>query len=261
MPSRAEAAVNFPPFNLPPDMKKQCLGLSLAVWILSSTLFAQESPSADGEKRQTAQTFEVKIDLDYLLFLPRGYDADADKKWPLLVFLHGAGERGSDISKVKVHGPPKLVESDPDFPFVVISPQCPKDAFWNTGHLLALITRTIKEHNVDPDRVYLTGLSMGGFGSWALAAEAPEMFAAVAPICGGGDPRMAKKLVDIPIWVFHGDADRVVAISGSQRMVDAIKAAGGTNVEFTIYEGVGHDSWTETYGNEELYEWFLKHKR
>lgn len=242
-------------------MKKHCLSLSLAFLLFSSPSFAQQSAEGDVESGQTAESFDVKINLDYLLFLPDGYDAKAEKKWPLLVFLHGAGERGSDIQKVKVHGPPKIVESDPDFPFVVISPQCPKDSFWNTEHLLALIKSTIKEHNVDPDRVYLTGLSMGGFGSWALAAEAPDMFAAVAPICGGGDPKTASKLVDIPIWVFHGDADRVVSISGSRKMVDAIKAAGGKNVTFTIYEGVGHDSWTETYDNEELYEWFLEQKR
>ncbi|MEO1529794.1 MAG: prolyl oligopeptidase family serine peptidase [Planctomycetota bacterium] len=230
--------------------------------VFSLPAFAQESKNDSTQSgTQTAQSFEVKIDLDYLLFLPKGYDAKAEKKWPLLIFLHGAGERGSNIERVKVHGPPKLVEDDPDFPFVLISPQCPKGGFWNTDHVLALIKSTIKDHNVDPDRVYLTGLSMGGFGSWALAAQAPEMFAAVAPICGGGDPGTAKKLLDTPIWVFHGDADRVVPISGSQKMVDAIKEAGGTKVKFTIYEGVNHDSWTQTYANQELYDWFLKHQR
>ena len=202
------------------------------------------------------------MDLNYLLYLPPDYETDAeDKKWPLLVFLHGAGERGSDLRTVKRYGPPKRVTEDPDFPFVMISPQCPGGSFWNTDHLLQLIRSTIRTHNVDPDRVYLTGLSMGGFGSWALAAKAPELFAAVAPVCGGGDPRTAEKIKDLPIWAFHGDADRIVPISGSQRIVDAIKEAGGKKIEFTIYEGVGHDSWTPTYANEELYKWFLKHKR
>ena len=230
--------------------------------VFASPANAQRNPPPE-EGQQAAQTFEVNIKLDYLLFLPKDYEAGPqgdDEKWPLLVFLHGAGERGSDINLVKKHGPPKLVENDPDFPFVVISPQCPPGGFWNTDHLLQLIRKTIKEQNVDPERVYLTGLSMGGFGSWALAAEAPELFAAVAPICGGGDPGSAAKLVDIPFWVFHGDADRVVPISASQKMVDAVKEAGGEKITFTIYEGVNHDSWTETYANEELYKWFLKHR-
>lgn len=232
--------------------------------MLASTglsLLAQEASSASEPAKQTAHKFAVKIDLNYLLYLPKEYEKAEAKKWPLVVFLHGAGERGSDIKKVKSWGPPRLVEKGKDFPFVMIAPQCPNGGFWNIDHLLQLIKSTIKEHNIDEDRVYLTGLSMGGYGSWALAATAPEMFAAVAPVCGGGDPRTASKLKDLPIWVFHGDADRVVPISGSQKMVDAIKDAGGEKVKFTIYEGVGHNSWTETYENEELYEWFLKNKR
>lgn len=223
--------------------------------------FAQEANSVGEPAKQTAHKFAVKVDLNYLLYLPKKYEKAETKKWPLVVFLHGAGERGSDIKKVKSWGPPRLVEKGRDFPFVMIAPQCPNGGFWNIDHLLQLIKSTIKKHNIDEDRVYLTGLSMGGFGSWALAAKAPEMFAAVAPVCGGGDPRTASKLKDLPIWVFHGDADRVVPISGSQKMVDAIKDAGGEKVKFTIYEGVDHNSWTATYENEELYEWFLRNKR
>ena len=239
----------------------------LAAYCFCVPALAQEKEAVADSKQastQTAETFEVTMKLNYLLHLPADYKSKADgggKKWPLLVFLHGAGERGSDLNRVKSHGPPKLVENDPDFPFVLISPQCPGGGFWNTEHLLQLIQSTIEEHNIDPDRVYLTGLSMGGFGSWALAAEAPEMFAAVAPVCGGGDPRTAGKLKDMPIWVFHGDADRVVPISSSQRMVDAVKGAGNEQIEFTIYQDVGHDSWTETYANKDLYSWFLKHQR
>ncbi|MEM7477920.1 MAG: prolyl oligopeptidase family serine peptidase [Planctomycetota bacterium] len=231
--------------------------------LLTAPSLGQDSEDASGGVAvQTAESFEIKTELKYLLYLPADYKAEqADKKWPLLVFLHGAGERGANLDKVKRHGPPKVVADKKDFPFVTISPQCPSGSFWNTGHLLQLIKSTIKEKNIDPDRVYLTGLSMGGFGSWALAAEAPELFAAVAPVCGGGDPRTARKLLEIPIWAFHGDADRVVPITGSQRIVDAIKDAGGEKIKFTIYEGVGHDSWTETYANEELYKWFLSHKR
>ena len=239
----------------------------LIVLALSSTIAAQEktSPADTGSaSTQTAHSYEVKVKLNYLLYLPRDYESQSDntdQQWPLLIFLHGAGERGADLNMVKRHGPPKIVADDPEFPFVVISPQCPDGSFWNTDHLLQLIRDTIKDHNIDPHRVYLTGLSMGGFGSWALAAKEPELFAAVVPICGGGDPKDAEKLKDLPIWAFHGDADRVVPIAGSQRMVDAIKEAGGNKIEFTIYEGVGHDSWTETYANQELYKWLLKQRR
>lgn len=164
----------------------------LAAYCFCVPALAQETEAVVDSKQastQTAETFEVTMKLNYLLHLPADYKSKADggdKKWPLLVFLHGAGERGSELNRVKSHGPPKLVENDADFPFVLISPQCPGGGFWNTEHLLQLIQSTIEEHNIDPDRVYLTGLSMGGFGSWALAAEAPEMFAAVAPVCGGG---------------------------------------------------------------------------
>lgn len=223
-----------------------------------------ETQNSGAEQRQTAQSFEIKEKLDYLLYLPSGYEPRQEKtdgKWPLLVFLHGAGERGNDLNKVKKHGPPKIVADDPDFPFVLISPQCPAGGFWNVDHLLRLIKTTITQRNIDPDRVYVTGLSMGGHGSWALAAEAPDLFAAVAPICGGGDPKNAKKLKDVPIWAFHGDADTVVPISASKNAVDAIKKAGGEKVKLTVYKGVGHDSWTETYANEALYKWFLSQRR
>lgn len=244
---------------------KHSLAITLTYLITSLPLLAQESPkSSESEKksRQSIQSIDVKQKLEYLLYLPADYESESStKKWPLLIFLHGAGERGSDIAVVKKHGPPKRVAEGTDFPFIVVSPQCPPGGFWNTDHLLELVKQVMKEQSVDPDRVYLTGLSMGGYGSWGLAAKAPEMFAAVAPVCGGGDPKTAPNLKDLPIWVFHGDADRVVPVTASQEMVDAVKAAGGENIKFTIYEGVGHDSWTETYANEELYTWFLKHKR
>ena len=242
-------------------MNKRLYLYLLAFFTFAAPAFSQEPNAAADAGSQTAQSFDVQSKLNYLLYLPADYKKSTDKKWPLLVFLHGAGERGADLNKVKTHGPPKRVASDPDFPFVLISPQCPAGSFWNIDHLLQLVRSTIKEQNIDPDRVYLTGLSMGGFGSWAMAAEAPELFAAVAPICGGGDPKNAEILKDLPIWTFHGDADRVVPISGTQKMVDAIKEAGGKQIEFTIYEGVGHDSWTETYANEDFYKWLLKQRR
>ncbi|MDZ4781376.1 MAG: prolyl oligopeptidase family serine peptidase [Planctomycetia bacterium] len=191
----------------------------------------------------------------YQLFLPKDY-ADSDKKFPLMLFLHGAGESGNDLEIVKKHGPPKLVDGKPDFPFIVVSPQCAVRP-WRVDQLNALLDDIIAKYRVDTDRVYLTGLSMGGYGTWALAAEHPERFAAIVPICGGGNPATASKLKDIPIWVFHGAKDDAVPLSRSEEMVAALKAA-GSEPKFTIYPDAGHDSWTETYNNEDLYKWLLE---
>lgn len=222
---------------------------------------AKDKPVA---KAQQSKTFEkeitIKVKLNYLLFLPEGYASDTSKRWPLMLFLHGAGESGSDLEKVKAHGPPRILETKTDFPFIVVSPQSPGRG-WNPEALNALLDDVMAGNRVDPDRVYLTGLSMGGFGTWALAAAHPERFAAIAPICGGGDPRSAEKLKNLPIWAFHGAKDPVVALSASQSMVDALRSADAPEVKFTVYEDAAHDSWTETYNNPELYQWLLAHKR
>ena len=233
--------------------------LFLFLSVLSFQFFTENSSHA---QNQVAKSIPVTIEMEYWLFLPDGYDAsDTEKKWPLMLFLHGAGERGADINVVKKWGPPKRAENEKDFPFVLISPQCPSGTYWNIDHLNQLVDATIENLNIDRSRVYLTGLSMGGYGSWSLAAKYPKKFAAVAPICGGGDPSMAEKLVDIPIWAFHGGEDRVVPLKRSQEMVDAVKKLGGDKIKLTVYEGVDHNSWTETYANPKLYEWFLSHRR
>lgn len=199
------------------------------------------------------------VRLPYLLHLPEAY-GKVERKWPLIVFLHGSGERGDDPEKLKLHGIPKVVERDPSFPFVAVSPQCPENSFW-TAHLdsvTALIDDTIAQYDVDPDRVYLTGLSMGGWGTWALAIAHPDRFAAIAPICGGENPNRASTLKEVPVWAFHGAKDTVTPAHYSQAMVDALRRA-GADVRFTLYEHADHDSWTETYDNPALYEWFLRH--
>jgi predicted peptidase len=211
---------------------------------------------------QEAKHFEAKVQvtakLDYLLFLPEGY-GKTNRRWPLMLFLHGSGESGTDLAKVKAHGPPKVVESKPDFPFILVSPQSPGRG-WNPDTLNALLDEIIHKYRVDKNRVYLTGLSMGGFGTWTLAAEHPEKFAAIVPICGGGNPADAKKLAQLPIWVFHGGKDPTVPVQRSKEMVEAVKKEGG-DVRLTIYPEAGHDSWTETYNNPELYRWLLEHTR
>jgi predicted peptidase len=215
---------------------------------------------------QQAKTFEtvIPVKLDYLLYVPADYGKDPAKKWPVILFLHGAGERGTDVSKVKLHGPPKLVEKEAASPakdFIVISPQCPPEQRWRPHEVMALLDGVMKDHpQADADRVYLTGLSMGGFGTWEIAAQHGRRFAAVAPICGGGNPRFARSLRNMPVWAFHGDKDEAVPVSASIEMVDAVTKAGGTDVKLTRYPELTHDSWTVTYDNPELYAWFLAHK-
>jgi len=196
--------------------------------------------------------------LEYLLYLPEKYEQS--ENWPLVLFLHGAGERGSDLKRVKKHGPPKLVAGGKQFPFILVSPQCGRNQWWDAQQLLGLVSEVEKKCKVDSSRIYVTGLSMGGFGTWALAAVEPSRFAAIAPVCGGGKPESAQAFASVPTWVFHGAKDKVVPLSASQRMVDAMKAAGG-NPKLTIYPDAGHDSWTSTYRDPQFYRWLLEQKK
>ncbi len=238
-------------------MNTKILCLSLAALGAAGLCQLAQADSVQQEKA-FEKTISVKVQLKYLLYLPPGYQ-DSDQKWPLVLFLHGAGETGSDLAKVKVHGIPKVVEAKKDFPFVAVSPQAPVRG-WNVDTLNSLLDEIISQHRIDPDRVYLTGLSMGGFGTWALAAAHPEKFAAIVPICGGGNPADAPRLKNLPTWVFHGAKDGTVPLRQSEVMVNALKEAGG-NVKFTVYPEAQHDSWTETYNNPELYKWLLAQKR
>ena len=203
---------------------------------------------------------QVHVSLDYLVYLPTDYEKK--DSWPLLLFLHGAGERGDDLELVKKHGPPKLIEQGKPFPFVVVSPQCPMDGWWSTKplELVALLDEIVAKYKIDQDRIYLSGLSMGGFGTWMLAAYAPDRFAAIVPVCGGGERLMARRLTHLPVWAFHGAKDQVVPLGRSEEMVDALKKLHG-DVKLTVYPEAGHDSWTATYENPEVYEWLLQHKR
>lgn len=212
--------------------------------------------------RQKAKSFNrelpSKIFINYLLYLPERYK-DNEKSWPLILFLHGAGERGTDLEIVKRNGIPKIVEEVTNFPFITISPQCPEDSWWTEqAEILMMLLEEIEEkYNVNPKKIYLTGLSMGGYGTWLLAAQYPEKFAAIAPVCGGGDPKWAPILKDIPVWAFHGAKDDIVPLEYSQIMVRAVKEHGG-NIRFTVYPDVGHDSWVNAYNDPDLYKWFLK---
>lgn len=234
----------------------------LAAALLTMAFHAEAARCEPPASPQQSQSFEkmvaVEVKLKYLLFLPAGYEPSG-KEWPLILFLHGSGESGSDLELVKKNGPPKIVETKRDFPFIVVSPQSPRRG-WNPDALAALLDEIIVNYQVDRDRIYLTGLSMGGYGTWTLAAAYPEKFAAIAPICGGGSPEDAARLKDLPIWVFHGAKDQAVPLARSEEMVKAVEDAGG-KVKFTVYPDADHDSWTATYDNPELYEWLLAQKR
>ncbi len=233
--------------------------------LLSAAVLPASVATAD--EKQQEKSFEkeitITVKLNYLLYLPEGYET-SDKPWPMILFLHGAGETGQDLARVKRAGPPKLIARGQAFPFIVVSPQS-QAMGWNAEALNGLIDEVESKYRVDKDRVYLTGLSMGGGGTWTLAAAHPERFAAIAPICGAmrsarGAKAMASKLKGLPIWVFHGAKDTTVPIARSEEMVNALKDL-GADVKFTIYPEAKHDSWTETYDNPELYTWFLSHKR
>ncbi len=231
--------------------------------ILALLLFVTAVPSvrvlAD-DSRQTSQRLNatIKVEMGYLLSLPKDYETK--ESWPLVLFLHGSGERGDDLELVKKHGPPKLIGEGKEFPFIVVSPQCPGSQSWRAIELTALLDEVTRTQKVDQDRIYVTGLSMGGFATWELAAFAPTRFAAIAPICGGGDPGWTRRFKHLPTWAFHGAKDLGVPVERSQEMIDAMTKYGGTP-KLTIYPEAEHDSWTETYNNPEFYEWLLAQKR
>jgi predicted peptidase len=232
------------------------------------TALAEDKPDFDSLLEKKTFTMEKDRDkgtLLYRLMKPAGYKEDGKASYPLVVFLHGAGERGDDNKAQLKHGIADFAADGhrKKYPCFLIVPQCPDDEVWVYGFVkklekkkkpaieagdlvLALIDAVCKEYSIDKKRIYLTGLSMGGYGTWALLARRPELFAAAVPICGGGDVKTAGKIVKIPVWAFHGDKDTTVVAEESRQMIEAIKKAGGAP-KYDEYKGVGHDSWTQTY--------------
>jgi predicted peptidase len=237
--------------------------LATALAVDGSTLSSVNAPAAtSGRQEPQSLTMGIRktVPINYLLYLPKEYGLDQNRRWPVILFLHGSGERGNDLNKVKAYGPPKLIADGQDLPFVIVSPQVPERSTWDVDALDALLDDVVRQYAVDEERVYLTGVSMGGAGTWRLAIAHPERFAAIAPICGWGDPSMARRLSSIPTWVFHGAKDDQVPLRASEEMVEALKQA-GNEPRFTIYPDAGHDSWTPAYNNPDLFAWFLSHKR
>jgi predicted peptidase len=233
-----------------------------AALLIGSGIAQAQSPTATA---QTAHEFEHTITRTvharYLLYLPQAY-ADPTARWPMIVYLHGGSRRGSDIDRVRDLGLPRLLESRPDFPFVVLSPQVDAGEIWtDTDLLLGLIDQVVATHAIDPERVYLTGHSMGGRGAFYLAYRAPERFAAIAPLSAMQPIQAwAARLKDMPAWVIHGARDEIVPLSASETMVEALRAAGNEEVRFTVLEDRDHFI-LDTYEDERLYEWFLRHRR
>jgi predicted peptidase len=235
--------------------------LTLAVLLSLTMSFL---PAAD--QTETGFLDRVHKDADgtdakYVLFVPKDYKAD--KPYPLILFLHGSGESGDDGKKQVTVGLGKAVAAQADtFPFLVVFPQSKKRT-WQADsddgkRALAILDEVAKEYKVDPKRIYLTGLSMGGYGTWSMATAHPERWAAIAPICGAGDPKSAEKLKDIPCWCFHGDEDKAVPVQRSRDMIEALRAVGAHPTYFE-FPGVGHNSWDDAYGIKSLYTWMLAH--
>ncbi|MFN4261171.1 MAG: alpha/beta hydrolase-fold protein [Gemmataceae bacterium] len=195
----------------------------------------------------------------YVLFVP--YDYKGDKPYPLILFLHGSGETGTDGQKqVQVGLGPAIRKQEKSFPFLALFPQSEKRTWQadsdDAQRALRILEEVRQNYQVDAQRIHLTGLSMGGFGTWSLAVQYPGRWAAIVPICGRGDPTQAAKIKDIPCWCFHGDADKAVKVDGSRNMIAALKEAGGNPI-YTEYPGVGHNSWDRAYGTAKLYDWLL----
>ncbi len=195
-----------------------------------------------------------------LLALPPGYDDEPQRQWPLVVFLHGSGERGSELARVAVHGLPMQVRDGARLPFILCSPLLEAEGDWDAPRLHALLAALRAGWRVDPDRVLATGLSRGGRGCWRWAAAYPRDLAGIAPVCGNGDPATVCQARGVPVRAYHGELDTVVPLALHQASVDALRACGGT-VSFTVYPGVGHDSWTPAYRDPGLLPWLLAQRR
>jgi predicted peptidase len=234
------------------------------------TVAGASKPASMSELNVSAQSVSWTSRANYLVFLPADYHETDSKRWPLIVFLHGIGECGTDVWRTAIHGPLNYAMKHPDFPFILVSPQCPAGDKWSNEAVLNVLNDVIGKYAIDTNRIYLTGLSQGGFGVWNLATTYPQRFAAVAPISGGGDvlgfivvqwnKERTEPMRHLPFWVFHGAKDPVVPVSEDMRMVDALKKFGDTDVQLTIYPEGLHDAWTQTYDNPELYRWFLQHR-
>lgn len=247
-------------------MKKQILNNKLtticSLFITVLVLFYTGNCSG-GKKNLEVYS---KKSYNYLLYLPDEYKKNLHDPWPLIVNLHGTSSRGDDLEKVKESGLPRLIETGKDFPFIIVSPQCPDKKTWATDDWFPPFLEELKsKYRIDLDRIYLTGVSLGGEGVWYLAIKYPETFAAIAPVCGLTTalnlPVKARRIRHIPAWVFHGAKDLLVPVRESETMVASLREYEG-DVTFEVFPEAGHAPFTnEVYGEQFLYDWFLSHKQ
>lgn len=241
----------------------QLMLAALTILMVNAAARGEDGPFVKGTAR-------IDASLDYLLYLPPGYAADKQNAaggghgWPLVLFLHGSGERGADVTAVSRNGLPRLIREGRPFPFIVVAPQCPADAWWDAQALHKLVEQLQQQYAVDIDRTYVTGLSMGGYGTWELVTRYPAFFAAAAPVCGGGDAALViarGQLKTLPVWAFHGEKDPIVPVARTREMVAALQKLNNPNVKTTFYPDAGHDSWTAAYAEPDLYTWLLAQRR
>jgi predicted peptidase len=197
---------------------------------------------------------------NYLLYKPENYSA-SDKGYPLVIYLHGASCRGHDINKIKVYGLPYLIDHGYTYDFIIASPQCPPDKSWISDNWFEpFYKEIISKYRIDTNRIYLTGISLGGYGTWQLAMKYPDKFAAVVPMCGGYyNYKEICKIKDIPVWAFHGAKDNIVDISETERLVEELRKCSG-DIKYTRLKDKGHDL-TYLFKDQEIYKWMLKHKK
>lgn len=217
------------------------------------------------EKEETFTRRSVKtFSGSYLLYLPDHYSEQPKQNWPVLLYLHSSDARGQDLQKVKQEGIPYVLRTGTKLPFIVVAPLClPEewwDSHWSLENVNVLLDELIEKYHVDARRIYLTGWSMGGAGSWKLASDYPARFAAVVPISGKTQLKYVAPLRNMPVWAFHGAEDPVVPVSESQKIVDALQNSGG-NARLTIFPDIGHDAWRQVYTDPKLYEWLLKQSK
>lgn len=241
------------------------LFVQLSVMLLGPALEAWKNRPRPGVQvpqrhlvKQGSGANAVMIPINYLLYLPPDYTEHST--WPLVVYLHGAGSRGRDLELVRREWLPEQITQGKEYNFILLSPQCPNNSRWSPSLIAELTEHISSSLSVDRDRVYLTGYSLGGSGTWETASHDPGRFAAIAPLCGGIDVEQAERLKNIPIWAFHGDKDDVVPIKRSQEIVDAVRNCGG-HVKFTVYPGAGHGISGTTYQDSQFFEWLLAQRR
>lgn len=238
---------------------KPAMWTMLLVGLTTNFLPAEEQNLAPLESREYIRNNQEG--LRYWQYLPEGYHESTGETYPLLLFLHGGGESGSDLELVKKHGIPKEILKGRKLPCIVLAPQNPREkGLWDDRMLDHLLDSRIESLRVDESRIYLAGLSRGGHGVYRLAIQHPEKFAAVVAVCGGGPVAYAPRCEEVPFWFFHGDSDKLVPTEESHRLSAAINKAGG-NAKLTIYPNTGHNSWDQAFAGDELYRWLFAQQR